>query len=591
MPAYPLLGNYPFTVISAAPNALIIDGPLFTADKKNLNGWGIPESESDAAASSFVGMPVRWCPKGKLTIDPDTGEVVGGEHYCDLINSQTAIKGTIIDVYRAGTDNDGRPIYNQKARITDPATIQGIMDGTIPHNVSMWAYGIQGPDDMIRGVQGLSESIVTVPAYPEAAYTWQAIAAALKRSGVIMGASGAYVPNNPKGYGKSTGSWSTPSLKDFTSKSWDDLTEQEKNAIRSCFAAVTDDTFGGCKLPHHNPNGTVVKAGVDNAMARLGQTQGLGSVKSDVEAHLRSHQKNDFKEDKGAAMATEAETKQIALDGTPIAASASPAVVINLNGNEKVQTPVSAAKEDGGSDGASPDGHNAICGACGAKYPKGATFCPACGTSLHPQCAGCGSTAIPVGAKFCPSCGADLTPSPATGTTGDNTGYASKSAGKNMSIPELVAQELAAAKDLDTRKTLAASIAQVQTDVGILQVADVSKTTEDLVKLPASVLETQLAQLKMMAAKVFAGTETGLTSQSIAAPMVKFGAGLLPRMEHGMPPQKMLDAILSRFSATVNGNQQKMTMDHILKYGSLQNVRGVPNWKGEWHKGREVLPI
>jgi hypothetical protein len=96
----------------------------------------------------------------------------------------------------------------------------------------------------------------------------------------------ASVPQNPSGYGTSTGSWSAPPKGDMPFEEY-----------RRLFAY--DDgsgTTAGLKLPHHNPNGDVVKAGVDAAMARLSQTQGLGDLEEDVRAHLERHQIKDFGE-------------------------------------------------------------------------------------------------------------------------------------------------------------------------------------------------------------------------------------------------------------------------------------------------------
>ena len=47
------------------------------------------------------------------------------------------------------------------------------------------------------------------------------------------------------------------------------------------------------------------------------------------------------------------------------------------------------------------------CGSCKAVAPKGAKFCPECGTPLPRTCANCGH-ASPSGAKFCAECGANL---------------------------------------------------------------------------------------------------------------------------------------------------------------------------------------
>jgi hypothetical protein len=98
-----------------------------------------------------------------------------------------------------------------------------------------------------------------------------------------------YVPHNPAGYKKTTGSWNAPTLEAFKAagKDWDD--PADKTFIQSCFAAVTGETFGDCKLPHHEPSGEVNANGVRNALARFDQTQGLGTASTAAKAHLESH--------------------------------------------------------------------------------------------------------------------------------------------------------------------------------------------------------------------------------------------------------------------------------------------------------------
>jgi len=51
------------------------------------------------------------------------------------------------------------------------------------------------------------------------------------------------------------------------------------------------------KLPHHFTDGRAVKAAVDNAVARLEQTDLPDSAKSTARAHLERHQSEDFDED------------------------------------------------------------------------------------------------------------------------------------------------------------------------------------------------------------------------------------------------------------------------------------------------------
>ena len=98
--------------------------------------------------------------------------------------------------------------------------------------------------------------------------------------------------------------WDAPALKDFTEKSWEELSESEKSHIAGHFAWSSElppKSFGSLKLPHHDPKtGSVNKHGVDNAMARLNQTSVPSEDKSKIQSHLEAHQKQfgeDEKED------------------------------------------------------------------------------------------------------------------------------------------------------------------------------------------------------------------------------------------------------------------------------------------------------
>jgi len=105
------------------------------------------------------------------------------------------------------------------------------------------------------------------------------------------------VPSNPSNYGKSETSWSAPSLKDFTSKSWDELSDAEKRHIASHFAwsaTMPPEKYGDLKLPHHEPkSGAVNRNAVRAALAAVAGARGGVDIpaadKSKVLAHLRHH--------------------------------------------------------------------------------------------------------------------------------------------------------------------------------------------------------------------------------------------------------------------------------------------------------------
>lgn len=89
--------------------------------------------------------------------------------------------------------------------------------------------------------------------------------------------------------------WEAPKLEDFTEKSWDDLSDDEKRKIAGHYAwspKMPPDKFSDLKLPHHRPSdGAVVWAGVVNAGARLSQTDIPDEDVEKVREHLGSHYK------------------------------------------------------------------------------------------------------------------------------------------------------------------------------------------------------------------------------------------------------------------------------------------------------------
>lgn len=89
--------------------------------------------------------------------------------------------------------------------------------------------------------------------------------------------------------------WSAPSLKDFTDKTWGDLSASEKRNIAGHYAwaaQMPPDAFGSLKLPHHETkSGSVVWRGVVAAIARMNQAQIPSADMGAVKAHLRRHYK------------------------------------------------------------------------------------------------------------------------------------------------------------------------------------------------------------------------------------------------------------------------------------------------------------
>lgn len=87
--------------------------------------------------------------------------------------------------------------------------------------------------------------------------------------------------------------WEAPALEDFTSESWEDLSDAEKRRIAKHFAwarTMPPEAYGDLKLPHHRPSdGAVVWRAVANAAARLPQTNLPEADMAKVRAHLGKH--------------------------------------------------------------------------------------------------------------------------------------------------------------------------------------------------------------------------------------------------------------------------------------------------------------
>lgn len=115
------------------------------------------------------------------------------------------------------------------------------------------------------------------------------------------------VPFHSYGTAEEGTAWSAPGLGDFSSDTWDDMSDADKNRIAMHFAwsdGMPPETFGGLKLPHHQPStsghGAAVWRGVAAAMgALMGSRGGVAIPDSDrrgVYNHLVSHYEEFGKE-------------------------------------------------------------------------------------------------------------------------------------------------------------------------------------------------------------------------------------------------------------------------------------------------------
>jgi len=170
--------------------------------------------------------------------------------------------------------------------------------GAAPDQVEQW---LDGEDDgtMFGAEEALQvklvDEILKAAEKPEAEPAEEAEA---EETADLAKSPQNYVPDNPPGGdGQGVeGEWEKPRLQDFTDSSWDELSTAERRRIASYFGfALSLDTFGDLKLPHHFPpnhpkRNKASLAGVRDALARLSQTDGLSAEDRErVRAHLRAH--------------------------------------------------------------------------------------------------------------------------------------------------------------------------------------------------------------------------------------------------------------------------------------------------------------
>lgn len=99
--------------------------------------------------------------------------------------------------------------------------------------------------------------------------------------------------------------WNKPNLEDFTDESWEDLSADEKRNIGDHFlvsmSGFPADTFGDMKLPVVEPDGTLNLNALQNAKARLSQTDGLSGDDEDrVESIINGLANDNFDADFGS---------------------------------------------------------------------------------------------------------------------------------------------------------------------------------------------------------------------------------------------------------------------------------------------------
>jgi hypothetical protein len=293
-------------------------------NRRTINNW----------INTLVGQPVL----GKLGVYDDNGQIVDFTSHNDMIQMRQDENGNIystddfdtcaIGVFTDVSINeiDGNECIIGTAhiwkRFHDFCAVlrRRASDENKPVNTS-WEILVKASHNTIIGGQPVEViddgaflghcilSQITEPAYPNSRLL--SVAAkkdigdyelfdALKRDVSVLRtkqiaeSSDGVVPKNisTKKADEDT-TWTAPTLSDFTDKKWSELTDDEKTKIAEHYAwakAVPPDKFSDLKLPHHQASdGKVVLRAVENASARLNQTDIPDGIVDKVKSHLEAH--------------------------------------------------------------------------------------------------------------------------------------------------------------------------------------------------------------------------------------------------------------------------------------------------------------
>jgi len=139
---------------------VFLEGLAFPLGEKNINGWGIPESEAASAISSLKASVLKICP--------------GEAHACDFSEDPYGRIGRIVDAWQQGNG-----IY-VKASVTDSVASRKIKEGTWDeHTWSVYADSLIDPklnSGWAKGFTAKALTLVKKPAWTQAQYTVSAAA-------------------------------------------------------------------------------------------------------------------------------------------------------------------------------------------------------------------------------------------------------------------------------------------------------------------------------------------------------------------------------------------------------------------------------
>ncbi len=133
---------------------IFLEGLAFPLGEKNVNGWGIPESEAENAISTLKASVLKICP--------------GEAHACDYSEDPYGRIGRIVDAWRQGNG-----IY-VKASVTDSVASRKIKEGTWDeHTWSVYADSNVDPklnSGWAKGFTAKALTLVKKPAWTQAQY-------------------------------------------------------------------------------------------------------------------------------------------------------------------------------------------------------------------------------------------------------------------------------------------------------------------------------------------------------------------------------------------------------------------------------------
>lgn len=200
------------------------------------------------------------------------------------------------EIHGWGTFDMGSPDGREAQRLVAEQIMRGVsIDAELMEIDKEQLVGADdGSDPVLYVLEGRIGALTmcAFPAFPQAVI---ALDSAEIGPATSNGRGEALPPVDPSGYASNALVGFTVSTKawDGSSSRYDDAQwERAAAGRRGGTGSVKSEAF----LPHHEPDGSVSRAGVHNAAARFNQVQAPASAKQRARGHLLSHYRNDLKE-------------------------------------------------------------------------------------------------------------------------------------------------------------------------------------------------------------------------------------------------------------------------------------------------------